>query len=508
MEARMLRMDEFNKIRKEFYINGKSIYQISREYNRSWATVKNIVVMPEHKFVQRGKRPGKLSTVITPEVENRIIEFLDFEIANKVPKKQRFTATFIFKKLKEEEIYKGSSKRIRTIVSKLRRERKQTKKTSFLLLDFEFGEYLQIDHGPVEVEIDGLRINGYLFAASVPGACLRYCQFYPKKEQESWGHFHETAFNFFGGKFSKIIYDNDSVLKINKTNEETAFAIELQIHYDFKAIYCNKAAGWEKGAVENAVGYCRRNFLAGIKSSETIESLNNILEEECLKNIAEKKHYISDIPLSDLYNELKSKIKPYKQGRSWGRWETLHVDDFQVIKYQYKKYSVPEKYVGSNLRVFITATNINIYDGHDLIYSHERLFLNKNDTLILDHYLEQLLKKPRAIKYAKVIKNYKFEQHLTTLREKLDHLYDENDAGKHFVKILLLKRTSSIDEFNTAIELALDYNAISSQGVQSILNQLQTVQTRTILDVDYPLIDHHFSLNKYAQLEQTGGNYD
>ena len=34
----MLRMDEFNKIRKEFHINKKSVYQIAREYNRSWRT--------------------------------------------------------------------------------------------------------------------------------------------------------------------------------------------------------------------------------------------------------------------------------------------------------------------------------------------------------------------------------------------------------------------------------------------------------------------------------------
>ena len=270
----MLRMDEFNKIRKEFHVKGKSLYKIAQEYRRSWSTIKNIISIPEHKIPQRGKRPGRSPVVITPEVESRIHEFLDFEEIHKVPKKQKFTAVYIFDKLVEEGVYEGSSKRLRTIVSIMRKDRQLSKKNSFLDLDFEFGKYLQVDHGPVEVEISGQRLKGYLFAASVPGACLRYCQFYPTKAQEAWGHFQELLFNFFGGTFSKAIYDNDSVLKINKTNEETAFCMELQVHYKFEAIFCNKAAGWEKGAVESSVGYCRRNFFAGIQSFETVDKLN------------------------------------------------------------------------------------------------------------------------------------------------------------------------------------------------------------------------------------------
>jgi len=41
---------------------------------------------------------------------------------------------------------------------------------------------------------------------------LRYCQSFPTKETESRGEFHEKAFQFFGGTFNRVIYDNDSVL--------------------------------------------------------------------------------------------------------------------------------------------------------------------------------------------------------------------------------------------------------------------------------------------------------
>jgi hypothetical protein len=202
-------MDEFNKIRKEFHVRQKSIYQIAKEFHRSWDTVKQIVSMPDHKVQLRGTRPGRMAAVITPEVENRIIQFLDFEKIHKVHRKQRFTSSYIFKKLKDEENFKGSSRSIRTIVSKLRKERNESTKGSHLELDFEFGKYLQVDHGPAEVSISGNRINGYLFVASIPGSCLRYCQFYLTKAQEAWGHFHELCFSFFGGTLENCIYDND-----------------------------------------------------------------------------------------------------------------------------------------------------------------------------------------------------------------------------------------------------------------------------------------------------------
>ena len=33
-----------------------------------------------------------------------------------------------------------------------------------------------------------------------------------RKSREAWGEFHERTFRMFGGIFSKVIYDNDTVL--------------------------------------------------------------------------------------------------------------------------------------------------------------------------------------------------------------------------------------------------------------------------------------------------------
>jgi transposase len=499
MGARMLRMDEFNKIRKEFFINKKSIYKIAQEYKRSWATISGIVSLPEHKVELRGKR-SKKTHVITPKVLCKINELIEFEVTHKVPKKQRFTAKFIYKKAKDDCEYIGSEKRIRTMVAIARKEFKSTNAATFLNLDFEIGKYLQVDHGEVELIINGHQFIGYLFVGSVPGAVLRYCQFYPTKAAEAWGIFHEECFQYFGGVFSNGIYDNDSVLKINKTGEETKFALELQMHYGFKSTYCTKASGWEKGAVENGVGYCRRNFLAGLPEFTSLIDLNIYLVEQC-NALLETSHYISNKPLSEYLVTVKKNLLPLNPGRQWGRYDDFLVNNFQQFTYQDHAYSVPESFVGSKIKAYITADRVIAYDGDKQIASHPRKFFIGEDSLLLDHYLNQLIKKPGAIPFAKVMKAELFTSSLTRYWEKLKDKYGEKDGNLQFVTTLILKRQCTSEDFETAVALAMSYEAISYDGVKSILHQIQIEQVRSIEDHPTLLSEDHFSMDQYYDLQ-------
>lgn len=57
----------------------------------------------------------------------------------------------------------------------------------------------------------------------------------------------------------------------------------LRSHYLFDSVFCNVAAAWEKGAVENLVGYVRQNCLTPVPSVNSIEELNSLLLEWCEK---------------------------------------------------------------------------------------------------------------------------------------------------------------------------------------------------------------------------------
>src|ERR687895_141948 len=57
--------------------------------------------------------------------------------------------------------------------------------------------------------------------------------------------------------------------------------LQLCSHYLVKPVACTPAAGWEKGQVENQVGFARDNIFKPLLRFKTLEELNGWLEAEC-----------------------------------------------------------------------------------------------------------------------------------------------------------------------------------------------------------------------------------
>src|SRR5439155_12389099 len=52
--------------------------------------------------------------------------------------------------------------------------------------------------------------------------------------------------------------------------------------YRFEALFANVAAGWEKGSVENLVGYARRNYFVPLPEGANLEAINAELRQNAL----------------------------------------------------------------------------------------------------------------------------------------------------------------------------------------------------------------------------------
>jgi len=425
MRSKVLKMDEINKIRKAFFTEGESKNAIAIRFRRSWDTIDRIVTMKREDLKNRGKRPNRESKVITPVVLQEIESLLDEEVKKNVKKKQRYTARKIFKVLREKGKYEGSERRIQDTVRRLREERSQLKKQSFLPLFFPLGSSLQIDHGEADLEINGHRYKGYLFIASVPGEVLRYCQIFPTKSQEAWGEFLERAFRFFGGIFPRVVYDNDSVLVkkvVGSKRYQTNFSLSMEEHFGFESHFCNLASGNEKGAVENGVGYCRRNFLASTPSFDNWDEVNHHLETSCTQDIQKGKHYKTNNPLLTSFEQLKGKLELLPPKMSWSKSVDCRVDSCQLITIKHHDYSVPEKYVGTYVRVALGVFQLKIFKDEELIANHERQY-GDSDSLNLNHYLDQLQYKANAFWDCKAVHDHKFDQRYLKLWERLSGKY-------------------------------------------------------------------------------------
>jgi len=499
-------MDELNKIRKRFFTHGESRNKIAKEFHRSWDTIDRIVKMKREDLDSRGFRPNRPRQVITPKVLEAIEGYFKEEEDNLVKKKQRYTGMQIYRELKEKKIYHGSQRQMQLVVSSLRRKQGQKKSPSFLPLEFPMGSALQIDHGEADVEIQGTRIKGYLFVASVPGQVLRYCQIFPTKSGEAWGEFHEKTFQFFGGVFPRIIYDNDTVLVkkiIGNQRKQTTLSLSLEEHYQFESHFCNVASGNEKGAVENSVGYCRRRFLSGYPTFNSWKAANALLSECCRKDIQQGSHYKTHENLADLFQKTQAKLNPVPPKRKWCRWVHCRVDHCQLVTIDTHQYSVPEKFVGSTIRAAVSVDTIELFKDKEKVAVHQRQY-GPGEGLQLDHYLEQLLHKPGAFSYAKVVSQNKFHPKLLEMQQRLSEKYGSKEATRQFVSILLLRRQWSQKELLLGVEKALTYGAIDYSAVETLIRQ-RHVSRRASEEEAPSLIPHKevswtFDLTPYAEL--------
>jgi len=509
-------MDEINKIRKAYFSKGETKNEIAKQFKRSWNTIDTIVETDRDQLSTRRKRSGRKATVATEAVRNEIRKILQEEERLKVKKKQRRKAAFFYKDLTRRGLYKGCERRMRDLVRLIRQELNVSQSKSYLPLSFDIGSVVQIDHGEADCLIAGERIRVYLFVAGLPGTCLRYCRLYPVKAGEAWGDFHERTFGFFGGVFAQVIYDNDSVLVkrvVGSEHHQTDFSHGLEEHYGFHSRFCSVGAGNEKGAVENAVGFCRRNYLPGLPSFSDWTAVNDVLEGRCRKDIAEGRHYRSAEPLKDVLIQSQAKLLPLLPERTWVKWVQRDVNPQQLITHDTHRYSVPERYVGSTLRVGVGVFTIAIYQEHEVVAEHCRQYMKGADSLFLEHYLPQLVKKPGALWDCAAIKEHVFEPDVLQLWERLSLRFDTREANTEFIKTLLLRRTYGTENLLTAIGLALEYGSVEYAGIVNVLQQLRSDSMPSYhsdwLSKMYPELAGkscrpEYDLSRYANLHKGG----
>ena len=94
-----------------------------------------------------------------------------------------------------------------------------------------------------------------------------YLEFTVSQEMEFFLACHENAFAAFGAVPARLMVDNlkSAVLKrlVGAAPVFNPKYLDFSRHWGFEISPCNVASGWEKGRVENGVGYVKKNFLAG-----------------------------------------------------------------------------------------------------------------------------------------------------------------------------------------------------------------------------------------------------
>lgn len=149
-----------------------------------------------------------------------------------------------------------------------------------------------MDWGEAWADIAGRHQKVQLFIMRLCYSRRTEAQVFPTQKQESFFWGHVQAFHHFGGVPHRISYDNlgtavkliyDKTGKAGRHRQEVKAFIAFRSHYLFSSHFCAVGEGHEKGQVESAVGYTRRNALVPLPEASTFADLNRQLLQMCYR---------------------------------------------------------------------------------------------------------------------------------------------------------------------------------------------------------------------------------
>lgn len=300
----MLTLKEINKIRTMYYEQNYRATEIARIMKISRQSVYKYI-----KFVNFSDEVHVKKKTNTSPVQNYkddMIKFLNYDRMHH--HKQRHTGTRVYDRLKEMyPDYNISKTATVRYFSKVKKE-----------FNYKHNGYLPLDHKPGEAQVDlgdcsfiekGKKVYAKYLVLTFSHSNASYMQLIKQRNAESIVEAMKHIFEFLNGVPHTIWFDNDSALvKIINLENVTISRIltdtfqRFRMHYDFKEVFMNVSRGFEKGSVEQAVRYMRRNLLVPLPEFDDFDEYNKQLLKKS-QDLLKREYYVLKQPIIDLHFE-------------------------------------------------------------------------------------------------------------------------------------------------------------------------------------------------------------
>lgn len=434
----IVEMDLYYKIRA-LYNEGESQRSIAKRLGVSRQTVKKYCEGNTHPEVRKAYH--REPEVLTQDVIDFIRSCLD-EDREEHLSKQWHTAKRIYDRLYHEKGFRGAESTVRNAVKAIRAEMAIPSQAD-IPLEYDSGDAVQIDWGEATAYINDQKTKFNFFCGRLCFSCAIFVQAFYSQNTESFLEAQQRMFDFFGGVPRRIIFDNAKVAvkdgfgkHAKATDKYSSFAA----HYAFQTDFCNIASGNEKGLVENLVGYARKNFMVPVPRVSSIEELNEHLLNDCRHYIENHKVKSKSLSVKEAYDLEKvylHSVPLYRYDTS--KTEPHTVGDYSTIRFDKNNYSVPVSYLRKDVTVKGYANVVHIFHENVLIATHNRVYGSNKTEYRLEHYIDLLEIKPRAIFQAVPVK-------ATVDKELLDWGRQLPGGNHEMVKLLRLCVDHGVDK--------------------------------------------------------------
>ena len=451
----MIDYETYVRIRNYFTNDDLKYSQIADELGLDCRTVAKWA--NEERYLPR--RSAKRASKLDP-FKTEIVRMLE---------KHPYTARQIFQRIQESGFDGGI-----TILTDYVRKIRPPRVTPYLKLVFAPGECAQVDwgtYGNVRVGSTSRRLSFFIMVLC--HSRMMYVEFTVSQTMEHFLGCHQNALHFFGSVPQKIMVDNlkSAVLKrtIGKDPVFNPRYMDFANHYGFKIVPCNVGKGNEKGIVENAVGYVKKNLLNGLAITDF--KIMKPLVQHWLSTVANvRKHGETGKRPVTMFTEEKPSLQPLpvepydigvvKQARA-SRQFRIVIDT--------NRYSVPAQLAGVGLMVKLYPDRLCFYHENKLVARHVRSYDRRKDYEHPDHPKVLLAQRKKA-------SDQKIFMRFLSLSIKAQEYYRQMEQRRmnpfhHIRQIVALSEIYPPEQVTRAIEDAFHFKAFSCDYIANLLEQ-------------------------------------
>ncbi|MCD6214195.1 MAG: IS21 family transposase [Candidatus Desulfofervidus sp.] len=311
----------------------------------------------------------------------------------------------------------------------------------------------------------------YCFLMVLSFSSMLYLEFFPSQTMENFTTGHVNAFHFFEGVPKKIRYDNLKSVVLSRIGSKVQFNprfMDFANHYLFDASPCNVRSPHEKGRVERAVRYVKKNFLAG----RTFKSIT-----DCNLQAASWRDQIANCRIHgatkrrpvDLFKEKEPSLLTNLPAKDYDTRCTCFAKSTSqcLVKFDTNRYSVPVAYASRMLTLKADDQFVSIYDKEHLVFEHKRVYLKHQTVEDPKHVKERLSSRPQAYYFKH--RDLLFAMG-DTARQYIEAMTKTELSIAHQVKkIVNLVELFGKTEVLAAMEHALKYNALGYEYLRNII---------------------------------------
>lgn len=455
----MLRVDQYAEIRRA-HRDGMSIREIARRFRRSKRTVRKVLSNAEPTPYARRKPTA------CPKLDpfkRRIDAILAAD--EQAPRKQRHTAAQVYRRLVEEEGYRGSYDQVRRYIRGKRRRERET----FIPLTHEPGVRAEADFGHIAVDFpDGRRqvpvllvvwsYSQYPFALALPSE---------RTEAILYGLTH--GFAFFGAVPRELWWDNPKTVAaaIFRGRDRLLHPRyeALGSHYTFEPKFCLPRRGNEKPAVEHRVYDLQRRWATPVPRVADEAALNAYLRECCLRERERTSGQQTETIGVRFEREKLHALELPAHAFDPCVPQPAKVDKFQLAHFDTNHYSVPRRWAFETVTIKAYPYEVRIVAAGQEIARHRRSYGRGEQILDPLHYLITLERRPAALDHSAVYRDWKLPEIFGQLRQLLEGKHGPLTGVRHFVRVLQLLANHPLERVEKAVWHCLSGGVVNAEAI-------------------------------------------